>query len=281
VDRLANIAAAAFNAEPRVHVHEANAYLGVMLAGPRLTTLTEDPVVPERVAAFNQSQEPSPPRMHHRDQSIEPASDNWPFLYLRDRHIPAHYLGALALILILSIAAVMVTLRGQGGRWSWQMFLLGAAFMLLETKSIIQFALLWGSTWFVASLVIAAVLTMAILSTVVVSRVDIKRPWLVCGVLVGLLAVNYVLPVGSIGFSNRAVESLVYALLVFSPIFCAGLLFGTAIKGSSSLARDYGTNLLGAMVGGVGEYLSLVTGFGALLGVIALCYIAAVAVRRR
>ena len=28
VDRLANIAAAAFNAEPRVHVHEARAYLG-------------------------------------------------------------------------------------------------------------------------------------------------------------------------------------------------------------------------------------------------------------
>ncbi len=36
VDRLANTAAAAFEVEPRVHVHEARAYLGVMLAGPRL-----------------------------------------------------------------------------------------------------------------------------------------------------------------------------------------------------------------------------------------------------
>ena len=68
---------------------------------------------------------------------------------------------------------------------------------------------------------------------------------------------------------------------MFSPIFCAGLLFGSAIKRSTSLSRDYGTNLLGAMVGGVGEYLSLLTGFSALLGAIALCYIAAVAVRRR
>ena len=203
VDRLANIAAAAFNSEPRVHVHEARAYLGVMLAGPRLTTLTTDPVVPERVTAFNQSHEPSPARGHRRDASVEPATDDWPFLYLENRHIPAHYLGALALILVVSIVAVMATLRGQAGRWSWEMFLLGAAFMLLETKSIIQFALLWGSTWFVASLVIAAVLTMAILATVVVSRVEIRRPWLVCAVLVGLLAVNYVLPVGSIGFSNR------------------------------------------------------------------------------
>ena len=44
---------------------------------------------------------------------------------------------------------------------------------------------------------------------------------------------------------------------MFSPILCAGLLFGSAIKRSTSVARDYGTNLLGAMVGGVGEYLSL------------------------
>ena len=35
------------------------------------------------------------------------------------------------------------------------------------------------------------------------------------------------------------------------------------------------------MVGGVGEYLSLVTGFRALLFVIAVCYIGAIAARRR
>ena len=67
-------------------------------------------------------------------------------------------------------------------------------------------------------------------------------------------------------------ESLFYAVLMFSPILCAGLLFGSAIKRSSSLARDYGTNLLGAMVGGVGEYLSLVTGYRWLLLAIGLCY---------
>ena len=50
---------------------------------------------------------------------------------------------------------------------------------------------------------------------------------------------------------------------------------------STALTRDYGINLLGAMVGGVGEYLSLVTGFRALLGIIALCYIGAVIARSR
>ena len=281
VDRLANIAAAAFGEEPRVHVHEARAYLGVMMAGPRLKTLSSEPVVPDRVTAFGQSHEPSPARMHQRDASVEASTDDWPFLYLRNRHIPTHYLGALLLIVVVSTASVYAVVRRQPGRWSWEMFLLGAAFMLLETKSIIQFALLWGSTWVVASLVIAAVLTMALTATAIVSRWDVRRPWLVCAVLIGLLAVNYLVPVGTIGFESRAIESTFYAVLVFSPILCAGLLFGSAIKRSPSLPRDYGTNLLGAMVGGVGEYLSLVTGFSALLGVIALCYVAAVAVRRR
>ena len=281
VDRLANIAAAAFGAEPRVHVHEARAYLGIMLAGPRLSTLTADPVVPDRVLAYNQSHDSAPARMHTRDTSVEAATDDWPFLYLRDRHVPRHYLAALALILIVSVVAVLWVLRGQGGRWSWEFFFLGAGFMLLETKAIIQFALLWGSTWVVASLAIAAVLGMALLSTYIVSRIEIRQPRLVAAGLVGLLLLNGLIPIGRVALESRAAESVFYALLMFSPILCAGLLFGSAIKHSTSLARDYGTNLLGAMVGGVAEYMSLATGFRFLLVVVAVFYIAAVSSRRR
>ena len=57
--------------------------------------------------------------------------------------------------------------------------------------------------------------------------------------------------VGRVGFESRALESVFYAVLVFSPILCAGLLFGSAINQSTSLARDYGTNLLGAMQQGL------------------------------
>jgi SAM-dependent methyltransferase len=285
VDRLANTAAVAFGAEPRVHVHEARAFLGVLMAGPRLAQLTAPPGVPEQVTAFGQSHAPSPARMHRRDPAIEPATDDWPFLYMRDRHLPRHYAVNLAIVLVVSTAAVLLTLwrlgarRGASPRWSWQFFLLGAGFMLLETKSIIQFALLWGSTWVVASLAIASVLTMALVANAIVARRTITRPWLVGGVLVALLALNFAVPIGRVGFESRAAESMFYAILVFSPILCAGLLFGSAIARSTALAQDYGTNLLGAMVGGVGEYLSLVSGYRTLLVVIALCYIGAVAAR--
>jgi len=285
VDRLANTAAVAFGAAPRVHVHEARAFLGVLMAGPRLAQLTAPPHVPDQVTAFNQSHAPSPAHLLERDPSIEPATDDWPFLYLKDRHLPAHYVKALGIVLVFSLVSVWLALRvlgargGGSGGWSWQFFLLGAGFMLLETKSIIQFALLWGSTWVVASLAIASVLTMALVANAIVARKAVTRPWLVGGALVALLALNYIVPIGRVTFDSRAAESIFYAALVFSPILCAGLLFGSAIAKSTALTRDYGINLLGAMVGGVGEYLSLVTGFRALLIVIALCYIGAVIAR--
>ena len=70
------------------------------------------------------------------------------------------------------LAVVAARVRGDAAAaWSWHFFFLGAGFMLLETKSIVQFALLWGSTWSSASLAIASVLVMALASALVVSRV--------------------------------------------------------------------------------------------------------------
>jgi hypothetical protein len=251
------------------------------MSGPRLRTLTSPPEVPDRVAAFGQSQAPSPARRHVRDRAIEPATDDWPFLYLKDRHIPRHYLAVIAMILVISVVSVRLAGRKAGRGWSWEFFFLGAGFMMLETKSIIQLALLWGSTWVVASLAIASVLTMALVANFIVSRREVRRPWVVGAVLLALFAIGYAVPVGSVTFDSLAMESAFYAVVIFSPIVGAGLLFGSAIKTSTSIARDYGVNLLGAMAGGVGEYLSLVAGFNALLAVIALCYLCAILTRRQ
>ena len=225
VDRLANTAAAAFGHEPRVHVHEARAFLGVLMAGPRLAQLTAPPHIPDQVTAFNQSHAPSPARIHQRDPSIEPASDDWPFLYMRDRHIPQHYVIALAIVLVVSALSVLAALAasrsqrpaGRAGGWSWQFFLLGAGFMLLETKSIIQFALLWGSTWVVASLAIASVLTMALIANAIVARKTITRPWLVARRAGRTAGAELSVPIGRVSFDSRAAESLFYAVARLQP----------------------------------------------------------------
>jgi hypothetical protein len=132
----------------------------------------------------------------------------------------------------------------------------------------------------VASLTIAAVLVMALLANWTVAHVEIRRPRLVGAVLLALLTLNYFVPVGTFAIESRPAESLVYSLLVFSPIFCAGLLFGSSIKRSEDVTVDYGANLLGAMIGGVAEYLSLLMGFQFLLILVAVFYAAALGTRK-
>jgi hypothetical protein len=117
---------------------------------------------------------------------------------------------------------------------------------------------------------------MALASTLVAAQVELRRSWIVAAILFGLLALNYFLPIGRVGFDSRAAESVFYGLLVFSPVFCAGLLFSSSFRRSPSAPTDFGANLLGAMVGGVGEYLSLRYGYQFLLVLVGLCYLAAV-----
>jgi SAM-dependent methyltransferase len=294
VDRLANTAAEVFGRDPLGHVHQDRAYLAVMLAGPRVAELAAPPPLPADVNAYGQAHDPSPAHPLVRDPSVEPATDDWPFLYMRSPGLPRHYLGALALVLGLSGLAVWLAVPGRTSaatrlgvpappapRWSWHFFLLGAGFMLLETKSIVQFALLWGSTWSSASLAIASVLVMALASALTAGRVQIRRRGAIAALLLGLVALNYFVPVGRVTFDSRAAESLFYGLLVFSPVFCAGLLFSSSFARSSSTATDFGANLLGAIVGGVGEYLSLLAGYQFLLILVAACYLAAIATAPR
>jgi spermidine synthase len=284
VDRLANTVSDVFGQEPLAHVHQERAYLAVMLAGPRLAELTAPAPLPKLVLAYGQSQDPNPAQPLQRDPTVIPATDNWPFLYMRAPELPRHYLAALAVVLGISLIAVSLVVRGSWfavrtsnveRRTAAHFFFLGAGFMLLETKSIVQFALLWGSTWSSASLAIVSVLLMALISAFVASRVDIRRRWPIVATLVALLALNYVLPIGRVAFGSRAVESLFYGALVFSPVLCAGLLFSSSYKRSSSTAADFGANLLGAMIGGVCEYFSLLAGYRFLLIPIAGCYLAA------
>jgi hypothetical protein len=187
-------------------------------------------------------------------------------------------------IAVLSVSFLSRPATGSvasGFTRSLHFFFLGAGFMLLETKSIVQFALLWGSTWSSASLAIASVLVMALASAIVASRVEIRRSGPIAAALIGLIVLNYLLPIGRVTFPSRAIESIFYGVLVFSPVFVAGLLFSRSFRESASTSIDFGANLFGAMIGGVGEYLSLLTGYRFLLILVGGCYLFAIVLDRR
>src|SRR5438034_4009588 len=106
VDRLANTIAGVFGRDPLGHVHQDRAYLGVMLAGPRVAELASPPPLPADVSAYGQSHAPSPAHALVRDAGVVTATDDWPFLYMREPGLPRHYAAALALVLVVSAIAV-------------------------------------------------------------------------------------------------------------------------------------------------------------------------------
>jgi hypothetical protein len=210
-----------------------------------------------------------------------PATDDYPFLYLQERTIPGFYLLTLALILA---AALLLIRLGAGplrpmGRYL-DLFFMGAAFLLLETKNVVQFALLFGTTWFVNSLVFMGILLAVYLAIEVARRVDLGRSWRLYLALLVALAVAWLVPPDSLLGLPVLPRFVIAVVLAFAPVFLANLVFASRFRDVAASNLAFATNLLGAMLGGVLEYASLVTGYRALLIVIALLYAGAFMLQR-
>ncbi|MFL5799857.1 MAG: spermidine synthase [Actinomycetota bacterium] len=202
-----------------------------------------------------------------------PATDDHPFVYLRHRTIPAFYLLAIALILLASALAV----RGIGGRIGpmrryVDLFFMGAAFLLLEAKSVVQFALLFGTTWVVNALVFAGVLVSVLVAIEVARRVRIRRPARLYVWLLAALGVAWAVSPEALLGLPLVPRFLVAVAVAFAPITIANLVFAERFRGVGSSTVAFGANLLGAMVGGVLEYLSLIVGYRSLLLLVAALY---------
>jgi SAM-dependent methyltransferase len=203
----------------------------------------------------------------------EPATDDHPFPYVTGRSIPLFYLWTLALLLVASLLLVRLTAGPLRGMTPYvDLCFMGAAFLLLETKNVVQFALLFGTTWFVNAAVFAGILLSVLAAVEVARRVRLPRPWRLYTALLAALAVAWVIPQAALLDLSPPVRFLAATLIAFTPIFLANLVFAQRFKDVGSSTVAFGANLLGAMVGGMLEYLSLVGGYRWLLIVVAVLY---------
>jgi hypothetical protein len=212
---------------------------------------------------------------------LAPATDDHPFVYLDGNTIPGYYLLTLGLILAASVLSVRV-LSGSLRRMSGygDLFFMGAAFLLLETKSLVQFALLFGTTWFVNALVFAGVLVAVLAAVEVSRRVVVRRPGWLYLALLGALAAAWSVPSAALLDLPAVARFAAATALAFTPIFLANLVFAQRFREAGDSAVAFGANLLGAMVGGVLEYTSLVLGYRWLLVLVAALYGLAFAISR-
>ena len=218
-----------------------------------------------------------PARMVASAEPLREATDDWPFLYLREPMVPRLTLRGIAVMALCAAAVLVPLLRRRGGGLSEAldplMFLLGAGFMLLEARAVVSMALLFGSTWIVNAVVFGAVLVTILVSSVFVRVV---RPRRLVGFhlgLLGTLALNALVPL-HVFLGGGGLPVLAACVLVFTPVLFAGVVFGSAFARVRDPERALGANVAGAVLGGFAENLSMLVGFRVLalvaLGVYAL-----------
>ena len=195
--------------------------------------------------------------------AIEPTTDDWPYLYHEGRWIPRTYysVGILVLLLAAALYAQIPEARRQAP--SLFFFAMGAGFLLLETQTISRLALYFGTTWQVNGIVIGAVLTALLLANAVAGRRALPRGGMLAGLAAGLV-IAYLVPFARIP-APAAVTGWIAAAVFSIPVFFAGLLFASEFRDAASPSAALGANILGAVVGGLLENVSLLVGMRALL----------------
>jgi len=209
-----------------------------------------------------------------REGFVGLATDDWPHVYMREPGIHWLYLGMIAMFLIASLIGVRFLSPGTLSRPHGPFFMMGAAFLLLETKSITFFSLLFGTTWFVNSLAFAGILVSVLAANLVVHRFDIRQRVPLFMLLFAGLALGYLVPSTSLlSIESLAVRYIAGISLVFSPIFFANLIFSREFRDEEKSTDAFGWNILGAVMGGGLEYLSLYIGQRNLLFIVGACYL--------
>ena len=209
---------------------------------------------------------------------VDLPTDDWPFFYMAVRTYPLSYM-----LLFLLMAAATAILLKRFDIWrpatgSKAFFLLGAGFMLVETKGITEMGLQFGNTWQVIGITIVGVLIMSFLANFLVACVRINRIWpsgtlLLTSVLGGLLIAMQGAPTAT--FTGK----LTAVVLLTCPVFFGGIIFSVLLRKHGGPSKAMSFNLLGAMTGGMLEYHAMVFGFQSLywfaIGLYGLAVIAA------
>ena len=214
------------------------------------------------------------------------ATDDWPFLYLRQPMIPGLSLRGMAIMGTLGLLLLAPFVRRTGEPKGSpppaglppqmpllaQMFFLGAGFMLVETKAVVHMALLFGGTWVVNSVVIFAVLVMILIANLFVLALKPKTMWPYYACLFISLLASALVPMDYFLGMSRTAQIVGSSLLAFAPIVFAGVIFAVSFSKSAEPDLAFGANIAGAMFGGLAEYSSMLLGFQYLLFVAIAIY---------
>jgi hypothetical protein len=194
------------------------------------------------------------------DLHADLSTDDWPFFYMPRRVYPLSYVLVVALILLLSLSLVRPFFRARPEPGRLGFFLLGAGFMLVETKGITELGLTFGNTWQVIGVVMGGILLMAFLANGVARWLPLRSLALPYVLLLASLLVGLMMMKGG-GFVPTPLGRLLAVAVLTGPLFFSGMVFSTLLRSSDDVSGALAANLLGAMCGGLLEYNAMYFGF--------------------
>lgn len=229
----------------------------------RLEAALSDPVLAKYVA-------------EHSHIAMQPATvttDDWPYLY---QHAPGLPLSVIlvSIAILLTFAWFLREVAEKSTVVQPHFFFLGAGFMLLEAQIVSRMALLFGTTWMVNSIVVSGLLILIVLANFVHKFVWQCPFWLSYALLFVTLAGLYFIPSGNLFLQSTLARAVLATLALCLPAFFAGLIFIKSFSRAGFQASALGSNLFGALAGGLLESLSLWFGLRSLTIIAALLYLA-------
>ncbi len=205
-----------------------------------------------------------PPPATAEGSALPLTTDDWPFLYQKERSLPVSFLGGLLVMLAVGTGWLWRLLRpeerkakGQG-----QMFWLGVAFLLFEVKAISQLALVWGSTWKVTAIVIGGIMALILLANLAVARLRPRGTNPAYLLLIASLIGSWWLGVDWSTGGGFWWGQVAPTAVLLGPVFFAAVVFAHAFRAAERPEAALGWNLLGGVLGGFLEYASVATGLG-------------------
>jgi len=283
IEKLASMVGRTFGRDSFVSTYGGHGRGAVIINGPRLGEIPPGKFGPYREATFSPGDKEllvtGEGFFAATDKPL--ATDDWPFVYLPKKSFPALYLRGLAVVLGISLLGIFwIAPRGTLRQFDWHMFFLGVAFALLEVKALTTFALLFGSTWNVNSLVFFAILTSVLIAVLVNSRIKFHRIWIFYVLLFGMLALNLTIRPETLLFESAIARYVIASCLIFAPVFLANVIFSNSFRETETADVAFASNLLGIMVGGMLEYFSMLVGYHLLLVAVIAFYFLAMLLRR-
>ena len=206
----------------------------------------------------------------NKKTKVSLSNDDWPFFYMPVKVWPKSYIIILILIFICSFLFIKKTSTLNRKNFSITCFFLGAGFMLIETKGITEIALIYGSTWFVITIVIGFILLMAYLANLLIIRNGQIKSSIIYFLLIISLLFGYFFTFVDTTIFSSIILKIIVPLILTVPIFFSGLAFSKELSVENHVGVALSSNILGAIFGGLIEYNSMYFGFKSLylLGII-------------